>query len=149
MAEGAFYRFVLWSGMATPPPSGRILSEHASFEARFQVERGVSLQNPPFDAYPALLDRRDYRATQALGAAMRAAGVEAFEYRSARCPQQGLNIALFTPDAFTERRPRNLTPWFCETTADYVAYKHAQAPDQPRLFRREAFLVDGVIPQPA
>lgn len=149
MAEGAFYRFVLWSGMAIPPPSGRILSEHASFEARFQVERGVSLQTPPFDAYPALLDRRDYRATQALGAAMRAAGVEAFEYRSARCPQQGLNIALFTPDAFTERRPRNLTPWFCETTADYVAYKHAQAPDQPRLFRREAFLVDGVIPQPA
>ncbi|MCC3263614.1 RES family NAD+ phosphorylase, partial [Paenibacillus polymyxa] len=26
MAEAAYYRFVLWEGMASPPPSGRILS---------------------------------------------------------------------------------------------------------------------------
>ncbi|EQM67249.1 hypothetical protein HNP29_000645 [Pseudomonas alcaligenes] len=150
MAEGAFYRFVLWSGMAVPPPSGRILSEHSSFEARFQVERGVQLQLPPFDAHDeALADPVDYRTSQALGAAMRAAGVEAFEYRSARCPLQGTNIALFTPEAFTERRPRNLTPWLCETTAEYVAFKHAQAPDTPRLFRMTQFLVDGRLPQPA
>ena len=39
MAESAYYRCVLWSGMVVPPPSGRILSEHASFEAGWKVER--------------------------------------------------------------------------------------------------------------
>lgn len=150
MAESAYYRFVLWNGMSSPPPSGRILSEHASFEARFQVQRGVRLQLPPFREYEqALCDPSDYRVTQALGSAMRAAGVEAFEYRSARCPQRGVNVALFVPSAFTEKRPRNLTPWLCETTAEYVAFKHGQVPDTPRVFPREQFLVNGSLPYPA
>lgn len=150
MAETAFYRFVLWYGMAEAPPSGRILSEHSSFEARYQVERGIRLQLPPFDRYrESLTHRSDYRATHALGSAMREAGVEAFEYPSARCPQGGNNVALYAPAAFSERRPRNLQPWLCETTAGYVAFKSAQAPDTPRLFALELYLEDGVLPQPA
>ncbi len=149
MAESAFYRFVLWEGMATPPPSGRILSEHASFEARFQVQRGVRLHLPPFREHAALLDPQDYSVTQGMGSAMRDAGVEAFEYRSARCPQGGINVALFVPSAFTEKRPRNLMPWLCETTSEYVAFKHAQVPDSPRIYRREQYLVDGRLPHPA
>ncbi|WP_448682361.1 RES family NAD+ phosphorylase [Pseudomonas nicosulfuronedens] len=149
MAESAFYRFVLWEGMATPPPSGRILSEHASFEARFQVQKGVRLHLPPFREHETLLDPQDYSVTQGLGSAMREAGVEAFEYRSARCPQGGINAALFAPSAFTEKRPRNLMPWLCETTSEYVAFKHAQVPDSPRLYRREQYLVDGRLPYPA
>ncbi|TBV07849.1 RES family NAD+ phosphorylase [Phytopseudomonas dryadis] len=150
MAESAYYRFVLWSGMATAPPSGRILSEHCSFEARYQVERGVRLQRPPFDTYrDRLADPRHYAATQALGAAMRAAGVQAFEYRSARCPRGGVNVALLYPTALAEKRPRNLLAWLCETTADYVAFKNAQTADAPSLFPRERFLLDGQLPMPA
>lgn len=150
MAETAYYRFLLWSGMLEPPPSGRILSAHASFEVRYQVQRGIQLQLPPFIEYRQLLcDPADYRATQALGRAMREAGVEAFEFQSARCPQQGTNVALFGPQAFAERRPRNVTSWICETTADYVAFKRAQGPDQPRLFRLTAFLVENRLPLPA
>lgn len=150
MAETAFYRFALWHGMATPPPSGRILSEHSSFEARYQVERGIHLQLPPFAEHRArLTDRSDYRVTQQLGSDMREAGVEAFEFPSARCPLQGLNVALYAPSAFSERRPRNLTAWLCETTADYVAFKQAQMADTPRQFPLELFLVDGRLPQPA
>ncbi|RJG10028.1 RES domain-containing protein [Pseudomonas cavernicola] len=150
MAETAYYRFVLWDGMLSPPPSGRIWSEHSSFEARYRVERGIQLQHPPFSEHQReLTDPLHYRATQALGGAMRGAGVEAFEYRSARCPLGGANVALYTPQAFTEKRPRNLTPWLCETTAAYVAFKHAQAPDTPRLFRWDDFLVEGQLPQPA
>lgn len=150
MAETAFYRFVLWYGMAEAPPSGRILSEHSSFEARYQVERGIRLQQPPFSAYrEQLTDRSDYRATHKLGSAMREVGVEAFEFPSARCPLQGNNVALFSPQAFSERRPRNLQPWLCETTADYVAFKSAQGPDTPRGFALELYLVDGRLPQPA
>ncbi|MEK1905154.1 MAG: RES family NAD+ phosphorylase [Pseudomonas sp.] len=150
MAETAYYRFVLWSGMAIAPPSGRILSEHSSFEARYQVERGIRLHQPPFSAYrEQLTDRSDYRATHQLGSAMREAGVEAFEYPSARCPQQGINVALYAPQALSERRPRNLTPWLCETTAGYVAFKRAQSTDTPRRFALELFLVEGQLPQPA
>jgi hypothetical protein len=150
MAEAAYYRFVLWDGMLSPPPSGRILSEHSSFEARYQVERGIRLQRAPFSEFQQVLSHpSDYRPTQALGAAMREAGVEAFEYRSARCPLGGSNVALYRPQALAEKRPRNLLPWLCETTAGYVAFKSAQAPDTPRLFRWEAFLVEGRLPLPA
>lgn len=150
LAEGAYYRFVLWAGMSSPPPSARILSEHTSFEVRFQVRRGVRLHLPPFAAHAQRLeDRQDYSLTQGLGSAMRAAGVEAFEYRSARCPQGGLNVALYAPSAFAERNPRNLQSWLCETTADYVAYKRAQVPDAPQLFARETFLQAGRLPFPA
>ncbi|QRY78990.1 RES family NAD+ phosphorylase [Pseudomonas sp. PDNC002] len=150
MAESAYYRLVLWEGMSEPPPSGRILSEHASFEARFQVQKGVRLQLPPFREHErALCDPQDYRVTQGLGSAMRDAGIEAFEYRSARCPQGGSNVALFVPSAFTEKRPRNLMPWLCETTSGYVAFKHGQVPDSPRIFRREKYLVAGKLPFPA
>ncbi|CDO80064.1 hypothetical protein PLES 42931 [Pseudomonas aeruginosa] len=150
MAESAYYRCVLWSGMVVPPPSGRILSEHASFEAGWKVERGIRLQAPPFsDHEAALTDIADYRAPQELGSAMRSAGVQAFEYRSARCPERGCNVALFTPAAFTEKRPRNLTPWLCETTAGYVAFKPAHVPGSPKIFSWELFLVDGKLPHPA
>lgn len=150
MAETAFYRFVLWHGMAEPPPSGRIVSEHSSFEARYQVQRGIRLHQPPFDQYRELLTHRsDYRATHELGSAMRESGVEAFEFPSARCPLQGNNVALYTPQAFSERRPRNLLPWLCETTGTYVAFKNAQAPDTPRVFLLQLFLVDGRLPLPA
>ena len=101
MAEAAYYRFVLWSGMVTAPPSGRILSEHSTFEARYRVERGIQLQQPPFDRHGALLAHpSDYRVSQRLGAVMRAVGIEAFEYRSARCPDAGSNVALYVPAAF-------------------------------------------------
>lgn len=110
----------------------------------------MRLQAPPFsDHEAALTDIADYRAPQELGTAMRSAGVQAFEYRSARCPERGCNVALFTPAAFTEKRPRNLTPWLCETTAGYVAFKPAHVPGSPKIFSWELFLVDGKLPHPA
>ena len=150
MAEAAYYRFLLWDGMSIAPPSGRILSEHCTFEARYQVERGIQLQHPPFTDFQAELSHASaYQPCQALGAAMRGAGVEAFEYRSARCLLQGNNVALFVPAALAEKRPRNLLSWLCETTDDYVAFKNAQVPDTPRVFRLDAYQVDGRLPRPA
>jgi hypothetical protein len=150
MAEAAYYRFLLWDGMRVAPPSGRILSEHCTFEARYQVERGVQLQHPPFTQYQAeLCHTSRYQPCQAMGTAMREAGVEAFEYRSARCPLQGNNVALFVPAALAEKRPRNLMSWLCETTGEYVAFKDAQAPDTPRVFHVQAYQCDGRLPRPA
>jgi hypothetical protein len=150
MAEAAYYRFLLWDGMLNPPPSGRILSEHCTFEARYQVERGIQLQSAPFASFqPQLCHASAYQDTQALGAAMREAGVQAFEYRSARCPLGGNNVALFVPEALAEKRPRNLLSWLGETTAEYVAFKSAQEPDTPRVFHLQDYLLDTRLPRPA
>jgi len=150
MAEAAYYRFLLWDGMSIAPPSGRILSEHCTFEARYQVTRGIQLQHPPFADFQAeLCHASAYQPCQAIGAAMRSAWVEAFEYRSARCPLKGNNVALFVPDALAEKRPRNLMSWLCETTDEYVAFKSAQVPDTPRVFRLAAYQRDGRLPRQA
>ncbi|SNR85625.1 RES family NAD+ phosphorylase [Pseudomonas segetis] len=150
MAEAAYYRFVLWDGMDVAPPSGRILSEHCSFEAGYKVERGIALQKAPFDEYRTqLMHPSQYSQTQALGAAMRGAQVEAFEYRSARCTQGGVNVALFTPRALAEKRPRNLMPWFCETTEQYVAFKKPHSIDGPKVFKLTDFQHEGRLPLPA
>lgn len=150
MAEAAYYRFVLWEGMRVAPPSGRILSEHCTFEARYQAGRGVQLQHPPFaDHHVQLCHASDYQATQTLGSSMREAGVEAFEYRSARCSLGGHNVALFVPAALADKRPRNLLSWLCETTAEYVAFKNAQVPDTPKVFQVQAFWQEGRLPRPA
>lgn len=150
MAEAAYYRFVLWDGMSVAPPSERILSEHCSFEARYKVTRGVALHKSPFDQYRAqLMHPSQYQQTQVLGAQMREAEIEAFEYRSARCVQGGINVALYTPRALAEKRPSNLMPWFCETTAEYVAFKNPHSAAALQVFKLSDFQREGRLPLPA
>jgi hypothetical protein len=148
LAESAYYRFVFWSGMAVPP-SAPLDTRHTLFSAAIGTSSGLQLQHPPFEAHAAaLLDRRHYGATQVLGSAMRDAGIEAFEYRSARDPQQGLNVALFTPAALGSRRPDMLDEWLCQTRAGHVTY-YSRHSGGVRDFLLESFLVDGELPLPA
>jgi hypothetical protein len=148
LAESAYYRFVFWSGMATPPPAP-VDTRHTLFSVAIGTRRGLQLQDPPFEAYAAaLLDRRHYGATQALGSAMRDAGIEAFEYRSARDPRQGLNVALFTPDALAAAKPDILDEWLCQTTAERVSY-YSRPGGGICEFPLDTFLVDGELPLPA
>jgi hypothetical protein len=148
LAESAYYRFVFWSGMATPPPAP-LDTRHTLFSVAIGTRRGLQLQDPPFEAYAAaLLDRRHYGATQALGSAMRDAGIEAFEYRSARDPRQGLNVALFKPDALAAAKPDILDEWLCQTTAERVSY-YSRPGGGICEFPLDTFLVDGELPLPA
>lgn len=147
LAESAFYRFVFWTGMAVPPPEP-LETQHTLFRASIHADRGLRLHQPPFDAFEATLtDRRSYAATQALGTAMREAGIDAFEYRSARDPARGLNVALFTPAAFADREPGGLDEWLCETAANAVRY-YSRHGGGLREFPLELFLVDGALPAP-
>lgn len=149
LAEAAFYRFVFWHSIQAEPPTAVLHSEHTLFTAPYRSERGVRLQQPPFETYRELLrDPADYRQTQALGHAMREAGVEAFEYASARDPEGGACVGLFTPAPFTRRSPTTLQAWFCELRAGEVAFK-PQAGAEVLRFSLELFLVDGRLPRPA
>lgn len=148
LAETAYYRLLFWSGMEAAPPAGRLTTEHTAFGARYSAARGLLLHAEPFLRYQErLLDPQDYADTQKLGRSMRAAGIEAFEYRSARDPDSGMNIGLYRARAFAHPQPLWQEPWLCETRADRVAfYNKAQG---TRLYQREQFLVAGELPAPA
>lgn len=147
LAETAYYRLVFWSGMAEAPPRGRLTTQHTLFAARYASRRGLYLHEPPFSAYEAALtDPRSYRATQQLGRNLREAGIGLFVYRSARDPEGGLNIALFTPRAFPEPGPQWKQTWLCDTRAEDVAFYHKT--QGTRIYRLDQFLVDGQLPSP-
>lgn len=148
LAETAYYRCVFWSGMQTPPPGGMLSSEHTVFRAAIDAPRGVQLQAAPFDAFAArLTDPADYSHTQALGTALRDADVDAFEFRSARDPDGGINIALYHPGCFAASEPLSQTPWLCETTATRVSFSSPVAGYAE--YSRTTFEIGGELPAPA
>lgn len=148
LAESAYYRLVFWDGMTVAPPR-RLSTQHAIFEVAYATDRGLRLQQSPFDAWQAtLVDPADYRLTQALGSAMRGAGVMAFEYPSARDPAHHPNVGLFAPQALAWNRPGHTENWLAETTAEQVRF-HSHGAAQSPVFSRHMFEVDGRLPHPA
>jgi hypothetical protein len=148
LAESAYYRFVFWSGMQTPP-STPLDTRHTLFTVAIQAAKAVQLQCAPFDEFSAaLMDRRDYSATQALGSALREAGIDALEYRSARDPGAGINVALFSAEALGATLPTIQDEWLCSTAAERVTY-YSRTGGGVRDFSRATFLVEGMLPLPA
>jgi hypothetical protein len=148
LAEAAYYRFVFWQGMKTPPPRS-LRTQHTLFGVRIRARRAFCLHQPPFDGHQAsLASPTDYADTQSLGTALRAAGADAIEYRSARDPDGGWNVALYTPAAFAGPQPSFREEWFCETAPDRVSFRARSALGVHTL-PLEQFTVDGVLPMPA
>lgn len=123
-AETAFYRFVFWRSIDATPPSPFMDSQHTLYSARYATNEGVYLQQPPFDGH---IDRishpADYTISHALGAAMRAIGVEAFLYRSARDPARDDCIGIFRIDVLKDTQPVDPQPWSCRITAGSATFK--------------------------
>ncbi|HEY0634181.1 MAG TPA: RES family NAD+ phosphorylase [Gammaproteobacteria bacterium] len=148
LAEAAYYRFVFWYGMVTPPAT-TLDTQHTLFEARYHTPQGLRLQEPPFNSHTAQLTHpADYRACQALGGLMRSTGIEAFEFISARDPQRGINVALFSPRALAATAPTAQAPWLCELDAQHVRFFSAHGKCLYD-FPLELFLVAGKLPTPA
>ncbi len=148
LAETAYYRFFFWLGMSVPPPRGKLETQHTAFGANILTNHGVRLQAEPFDQHQqALTDRFDYQACQELGKALRADGVKAFEFMSARDTHEGINIALVEPSVFKSKRPESHLHIICTTTADEVVFLDEK--NQKTVHPMSDFLVDDVFPQPA
>lgn len=148
LAESAYYRLVFWQGMEAPPKK-LLRTQHTLFSAGYACAHGIKLHQPPFDAWQDELTHRcSYTATQALGSAMREAGVEAFEFISARDPDAGLNVALFSPAALAGTRPDMSQNWLSETSADRVSFYCAEHVSV-YSFNLSTFWVDGALPTPA
>jgi hypothetical protein len=149
LAESAYYRFIFWYSMTDAPVKPQMRSEHTLFSVGYSSAKGVQLQNPPFATFAtALTDPRHYSACQEIGSAMRDAGVQAFEYSSARDLKRGICIGLFSPAALAQRRPQDQTQWLCELSAQEVSFMQVGSRAVDR-FPLEQFLVEGELPWPA
>jgi len=147
-AEAAYYRLLFWHGQ-TVPPAAPYTTQHTVFEADYATEHGLQLQRPACAEHrSALTDPADYRATQALGVAMREAGIAAFEAPSARCPRGGDNVGLFEPAALACTRPTASEGCLCRTGGDQVVFI-SRAVARTLSFQLQQFALDGVLPQPA
>ncbi len=148
-AEVAYYRLVFLDG--TLADLGVVTTQLTAFNVRARTARGVDLVASPFDAHRrTIASPSKYSPTQALGDAMRAAGVELARYPSARDPDGGVNVAAFSPAVFGSARPRGLETWHCTATRERVELaKRDYFGRESYAFSRDAFLVGGALPAPA
>jgi hypothetical protein len=148
-AEAAYYRLVFLEGTKAAIP--RLSVDLTAFRAAIKTARGVDLTRPPFAAHQAKISSRsNYRTSQALGREMRAAGVEVFEFVSARDRDHGVNVGVFSPKAFSSARPLGLETWHAVATRDLVEVSRRDFFRRQSLsFPRGDFLVRGLLPSPA
>ena len=148
-AEVAYYRLLFLEG--TQASLGTVTTALTAFTARVRTLRGVDLVAPPFDAYRrAIASPTSYASSQALGGAMRNAGVEAFRYPSARDTEGGINVGVFVASVFGNTKPKSLETWHCSTTRERVEITQGDYFKRDRFaFPRAQFLVKGILPAPA
>jgi len=148
-AEVAYYRLVFLEG--TRADLGAVTTQLTAFTVRARSARGVDLVRPPFASHRrAIASPARYTTPQALGAAMRAAGVELFRYPSARDPSDGVNVGAFTPTVFGAAKPRTMETWHCTATRALVEVaKRDYFARDTYAYPREQFLVAGELPAPA
>ena len=147
-AEVAYYRLVFLEGSAAD--LGTVTVELSAFHIPVRTRNGVDLTRPPFAAHaPSIASKTTYATTQRLGREMRASGVEAAVYVSARADDGGKNVALFTP-AFARRSPATLSAWVCTATRRRVEISKKDVLHKQRFaFARQQFEVGGSLPAPA
>jgi hypothetical protein len=147
-AEVAYYRFVFLEG--TSADLGLVTTALTAFTARVRTAKGVDLLARPFASHrAAIASPTSYAVTQAIGRAMRASGVEAARYPSARLTG-GVNVAVFAPPVFRGVVPRGLETWHSAATRERVeVIRRDYFTPAQWTFTREQFLVDGRLPAPA
>jgi hypothetical protein len=149
-AESAYYRLVFLDG--THADLGHRTVELSAFSVPVRSRKAVDLAAPPFDAHrPTIANPTSYRETQHLGSAMRRDGVVAFRYPSARDPQRGHNIGLFSPSAFADKTIGATQTWFCSISRAVVELRRKTFSEDNESLRfvRADFEVDGALPRPA
>jgi hypothetical protein len=148
LSETAYYRFVYMQGPDTPYEHS-ISNQYSSFSVKVRSNQGLFLDQPPFEKYaPILTSPSSYAATQHIGSNMREAGVELFQYSSARDKNKGKNIALLTPKAFHSKVPAEMTTWLCQTSIDEVGFM-AKEQQHRALYSQKDFWADNQFPSPA
>ena len=148
-AEVAYYRLVFLEGSRAK--MDLITTALTAFTVRMRSAHGVNLEAPPFDSYrDAISSRVSYFESQALGSAMRAAGVELFRFRSARDLHGGTNVGAFTSAVFHAATPQHFQQWYCAANSGVVEFTRAAfwGTRELHVFARAQFLVAETLPMP-
>jgi hypothetical protein len=148
-AEKAYYLLLFLEG--TTAELAPLETDVSIFQAAYETRRAVDLTRGAFARYQALISSpSEYAESQALGREMRADGVEAFLYASARDPEHGANVGLFVREALSSRRPSVPESWRCLVTREGVEVtKEDVFRSASFAFKRRVFEVDGRLPAPA
>jgi hypothetical protein len=148
-AEAAYYRLLFLEGTAADLDTLEI--ELTVYRVSVSALRGLDLCAPAFERYRVrLASPGDYRSTQALGRDMRAHGVQAFRYPSARDPAHGPCVGVLDPSAFAARRPGTTQSWHCFATRGRVEFlRHGTVRASSHRFEAGTFHVAGALPAPA
>ena len=148
-AEKAYYLLLFLEG--TTAELTPLETDVSIFQAAYETRSGVDLTRGAFARYTELISSpSDYAASQMLGREMRADGVEAFLYTSARDPEHGANVGLFVREALSSRKPSVPESWRCVVTRDGVEVtKEDVFRSASFVFKRRVFEVDGRLPAPA
>lgn len=147
LAETAYYRLVLLTGMEDRNLPEPLRSQHTAFTFPYDIAAGIDLGTEIFSPYhQALLHPTSYRETQSLGATLRAQGIIGFKYLSSRCPFHGINVCLFSPAGLATLKPTSFRQVMCDTNMDRVTFTSGG-----ELFEFDSalFLINGELPLPA
>ena len=161
LAEAAYYRLLFISDMEQPPVDP-VTSFHQVFSAKYCADPGVRLQSTEWQTHwQQIAHSSEYQFCQQLGAQAREVGVQGLEVPSARALAaglvglpvagvEGINIALFSPQAFLRRPPTMEAEVTAESSVDGVTFLVKTGSGvESRCFPREQFQTSGQIPQPA
>jgi RES domain len=147
LLEGAYYELVFQDGPEQPFPRSSAMRK-ALFHVQMRTERGLKLQDHGNRRLQTRLrDPVDSHFCQGTGRQMRDAGIEAFEYHSARSNEEVIQVGVISCCVFTG------TP-FDQVEVAFEACRHEVAircldDNTVHHFQRQQFEVAGLLPQPA
>jgi hypothetical protein len=121
-----------------------------AFNINVSTKGGIDLCKKPFvDFRERISSPLSYNDSQALGAAMRSDGIEAFISYSARSKKNGKNLNIFTPKALGQNKllEKTFQIFSCYSTKNSVEFYTTPHPmNAPIVFHAEFFYVNGQFP---
>lgn len=147
LLEGAYYELVFQDGPERPFPRSSAMRK-TLFHVQVRTARGLKLQDHGSNELQARLrDPVDSQFCQGIGRKMREAGIEAFEYHSARSAEAVVQVGAISCCVFTST-PFDQVEVQLEASSQSVSIRCLDD-NTVHHFRRQQFEVNGELPQPA
>ncbi len=146
LLEGAYYELVFQDGPERPFPRSTAMRK-TLFHVQVRTARGLKLQEHGSRELQARLrDPVDSLFCQGIGRQLREAGIEAFEYHSARSVEDVVQVGAFSCCVFTST-PFDQVEVQLEANGQDVSIRCLDN-NSVHHFRRQQFEVNGELPQP-
>lgn len=147
LLEGAYYELVFQNGPERPFPRSSAMRK-VLFHVEVRTSRGLKLQNHGGRVLQARLrDPIDSNFCQDIGRQMREAGIEVFEYHSARSVEDVIQLGAISCCVFT-CTPFDQVEVQLEANELEVSIRCLDD-NTVHHFQKQQFEVNGVLPQPA